>query len=68
VVKCFADVIMGGFGNIQGTILAAFVLGIVESFAAAHVSLQYKDAFAFVVMIAVLLFKPHGLFGRRVGI
>jgi branched-chain amino acid transport system permease protein len=68
VVKCFAAVIMGGFGNIQGTILAAFVLGVVESFAAAHVSLQYKDLFAFVVMIAILLFRPHGLFGRKVGI
>jgi branched-chain amino acid transport system permease protein len=68
VVKCFAAVIMGGFGNIQGTILAAFVLAIVESFAAAYVSLQYKDAFAFVVMIAILLFRPHGIFGRKVGL
>jgi branched-chain amino acid transport system permease protein len=68
VVKCFAAVIMGGFGNIQGTILAAFVLAIVESFAAAHVSLQYKDAFAFVVMIAILLWRPHGMFGRKVGL
>lgn len=68
VVKCFAAVIMGGFGNIQGTIYAAFIIAIVESFAAAHVSLQYKDMFAFVVMIVILLFKPHGLFGRRVGI
>jgi branched-chain amino acid transport system permease protein len=68
VVKCFAAVIMGGFGNIQGTIFAAFILAIVESFAVAHVSLQYKDAFAFVVMIVILLFRPHGLFGRKVGI
>lgn len=68
VIKCFAAVIMGGFGNIHGTIYAAFILGIVESFAVAYVSLQYKDVFAFVVMIAVLLFRPHGMFGRKVGI
>jgi branched-chain amino acid transport system permease protein len=68
VIKCFAAVIMGGFGNIHGTILASFILALVESFAVAYVSLQYKDVFAFVVMIAILLFRPHGLFGRKVGI
>jgi branched-chain amino acid transport system permease protein len=68
VVKCFAAVIMGGFGNIQGTIFAAFILAIVESFAVAYVSLQYKDVFAFLVMIVILLFRPHGMFGRTVGI
>jgi branched-chain amino acid transport system permease protein len=68
VIKCFAAVIMGGFGNIHGTIYASFVLAIVESFAVAYGSLQYKDAFSFVVMIAILLFRPHGIFGRKVGI
>jgi len=68
VIKCFAAVIMGGFGNMHGTIYAAFILGVVESFAVAYVSLQYKDVFAFMVMIAVLLFRPHGMFGRKVGI
>jgi branched-chain amino acid transport system permease protein len=68
VLKCFAAVIMGGFGNIKGTIYAAFILAIVESFAVAYLSLQYKDIFAFLVMIIILLFKPAGLFGRKVGI
>ncbi len=68
VVKCFAAVIMGGFGNIHGTILASFILAIVESFAVAHASLQYKDVFAFVVMIIILLVRPHGIFGRKLGI
>ena len=68
VLKCFAAVIMGGFGNIKGTIYSAFILAIVESFAVAYLSLQYKDVFAFVVMIIILLFKPHGMFGRKVGI
>jgi branched-chain amino acid transport system permease protein len=68
VIKCFAAVIMGGFGNIYGTMYASFVLAIVESFAVAYGSLQYKDVFAFVVMIVILLFRPHGIFGRKVGI
>lgn len=68
VIKCFAAVIMGGFGNIKGTIYSAFILAIVESFAVAYVSLQYKDVFAFLVMIIILLLRPAGLFGRKVGI
>ncbi len=68
VLKCFAAVIMGGFGNVKGTIYAAFILAMVESFATAYVSLQYKDVFAFVVMIIILLWRPHGIFGRKVGI
>ena len=68
VPKCFAVVIMGGFGNVKGTIYASFILAIVESFAVAYVSLQYKDVFAFLMLILVLLFKPHGLFGRKIGI
>ena len=68
VLKCFAAVIMGGFGNIKGTICSAFILAIVESFAVAYVSLQYKDVFAFLVMIIILLFRPAGLFGKKVGI
>ncbi len=68
VLKCFAAVIMGGFGNIKGTICSAFILAIVESFAVAYVSLQYKDVFAFLVMIIILLFRPAGIFGKKVGI
>jgi len=48
---------VGGFGNIKGTIFSAFILALVESFAVAYLSLQYKDVFAFVVMIIILLFK-----------
>ncbi len=59
---------MGGFGNVKGTIYASFILAIVESFAVAYVSLQYEDVFAFLMLILVLLFKPHGLFGRKIGI
>ena len=67
-LKAFAAVIVGGFGYVRGAIAAAFLIGIAESLAAGYVSYAYKDAIAFVVMVAVLLVRPQGLFGRRIGI
>jgi branched-chain amino acid transport system permease protein len=67
-LKAFAAVIVGGFGYVQGAILASFLIGVTESLAAGYISYVYKDAFAFFIMIAVLLWRPQGLFGRRIGI
>ena len=67
-IKAFAAVIMGGFGRVSGTIIAAFILGIAEAFAIQYISSGYVDAIAFLIMIATLLFRPYGLFGRTVGI
>jgi branched-chain amino acid transport system permease protein len=67
-LKAFAAVIVGGFGYVQGAILASFLIGVTESLAAGYISYVYKDAFAFLIMIAVLLWRPQGLFGRRIGI
>src|SRR5258708_1061289 len=58
-LKAFAAVIVGGFGYVQGAILASFLIGVTESLAAGYVSYVYKDAFAFVIMIAVLLWRPQ---------
>ncbi len=68
VVKCFAVVIMGGFGNVQGTIYAAFILAIVESLAVGFLALEYKDLISFAILIIILLGKPEGIFGKKVGI
>lgn len=67
-IKAFAAVIMGGFGRVSGAIISAFILGIAESFAIQYISSGYVDAIAFLIMIATLLFRPYGLFGRSVGI
>ena len=67
-VKAFAAVVVGGFGYVQGAIAASFIIGVTESLTAGYLSYAYKDAIAFVVMIAVLLWRPQGLFGRRLGI
>ena len=67
-LKAFAAVITGGFGYVRGAIAASFLIGITESLAAGYLSYAYKDAIAFVVMVIVLLVRPQGLFGRRIGI
>jgi branched-chain amino acid transport system permease protein len=69
-LKALAAVVMGGLGQVTGGFYAAFVLGLVESFFAAYVpdGFAYKDAAAFAILLAVLMFRPHGVFGRKVGL
>ena len=65
-LKAFAASIMGGFGNVIGAIVGGLALGVVETFGAAYISVPYKDAFAFIVLVVFLLFRPQGLFGEKV--
>jgi branched-chain amino acid transport system permease protein len=67
-VKAFAAIIMGGIGFVNGAVVSAFILGVAEALTIQYVSSAYVDAFSFVVMLAVLVFRPQGLFGKRVGI
>ena len=66
VFKAFAIIIIGGLGNISGAAIAAVMLGVIESLAGGLLPLAMVDALAFVAMIAVLLLRPQGLFGRGV--
>jgi branched-chain amino acid transport system permease protein len=66
VFKAFAIIIIGGLGNVSGAAFAALMLGILESLAGGFLPLAMVDALAFVSMIAVLLLRPQGLFGRGV--
>jgi branched-chain amino acid transport system permease protein len=66
-LKAFAASIIGGFGDVTGAIVGGLALGVVETFGAAYISVPYKDAFAFLVLLVFLLFRPQGLFGERVG-
>lgn len=64
-VKTFAIIVMGGVGHVSGTLYAAWLLGLLESFVAGYLGLQYRDGVAFAALILVLTFLPHGLFSRR---
>ncbi|MDF2680546.1 MAG: transporter permease protein [Brevibacillus sp.] len=64
-IKGFSAAILGGLGNPLGAAVAAFILGIVESLGAGYISSGMKDAIAFLVLIAMLLIKPSGIFGER---
>ena len=49
-----------------GAILGGFAIGIIETFGAAYISVPFKDAFAFLVLILFLALRPQGIFGERV--
>jgi len=64
-LKGFAAAMLGGIGNPVGAVAGGIALGLLESLAAGFVSSTYKDAVAFLLIIAVLFALPQGLFGRR---
>jgi branched-chain amino acid transport system permease protein len=63
-VMAYAIVALGGFGSILGTLLAALLVGVVQSVTAAYLPPAFKDAFVFGSYILIGLFRPQGLFGR----
>lgn len=64
-LKGFAAAILGGLGSGVGAVVGGLVLGIAESLGAGYLSSAYKDAIAFVIILAVLFFMPSGLFGKK---
>ena len=73
-LKAFTAAVLGGIGNIPGAMIGGIVLGLLEAFAASYLSLltggafgaEYKDIFAFSVLILILIFRPKGLLGEIV--
>lgn len=65
-LKAFAAAVLGGIGSIPGAMLGGFVMGIVETLGASYISTGYRDAFAFAVMIMVLIFRPTGILGKKI--
>ena len=65
VIKAFVIIVLGGMGSIPGAVVAAIILGLVESLGSVYISVAYRDVFAFLVLIGVLLFRPHGLLGQK---
>jgi branched-chain amino acid transport system permease protein len=67
-IKAFVAAVLGGIGNIVGAVIGGFVLGLGEVLIVALVPdlAQYRDAFAFVILILVLLFRPTGIMGEAI--
>ena len=65
VIKAFVIIVLGGMGSIPGAVIAAVILGLVESLGSVYLSVAYRDVFAFLVLIGVLVFRPHGLLGQK---
>jgi len=65
--KAMAIAVLGGLGNVWGTVVASLILGLVETFLVISPAglILPRDSIAFIALILVLLFRPHGLFGRR---
>jgi branched-chain amino acid transport system permease protein len=66
-IKAFTAAVLGGIGNLRGAMAGGVLLGLVEAYGSAAIGTQWKDIIAFVVLVAVLMFRPTGIFGERVG-
>ena len=63
-LKAFIAAVLGGIGNVPGAVVGGLLIGIIESFVGGSKFSNFRDAIAFVILIAILLFKPSGLFGK----
>jgi branched-chain amino acid transport system permease protein len=63
LMKGFVAAVLGGFNSLVGCVIAAFMLGVIETFGGAFVGGLFKDVTAFALLILVLLVRPNGLFG-----
>ena len=63
-LKGFSAGILGGYGSVPGAVVGGLLLGIIESLGAGLISSAYKDAIAFLLLLAILFIKPAGLFGN----
>jgi branched-chain amino acid transport system permease protein len=65
-LKAFTAAVLGGVGNIPGAMLGGLIIGLLETFGAAYISGEWKDAIAFIILITVIVVRPTGLLGERI--
>ena len=64
--KAFAAIVIGGFGSVPGAIIGGLIVGLVESFGGAYISSTYQLVLIYVVLIAILMLRPQGIFGDKI--
>ena len=62
--KALVTIIVGGMGSVPGAIIGGLVIGFAEAFGGFYISTDYKDIFAFLLLVVILSFRPQGLFTR----
>jgi branched-chain amino acid transport system permease protein len=65
-LKGFVVSVVGGFGSLPGAVVGGLALGVLETFGARYISSDFRDAYAFIVLIAMLGLRPRGLFGEKI--
>jgi branched-chain amino acid transport system permease protein len=66
-IKAFTAAVLGGIGNVRGALLGGLLLGLLENWGATVLGGEWKDVFAFAVLVLVLMFRPTGLLGEGLG-
>jgi branched-chain amino acid transport system permease protein len=66
-LKAFTAAVLGGIGNIRGAVLGGLLLGVVESLSVSCINLDWIDVTAFGILVVVLMVRPTGLLGERLG-
>jgi branched-chain amino acid transport system permease protein len=64
-IKAFVAAVLGGIGSIPGAVLGSFILGWTETLGTGYISSDYEDAFAFIILILILILKPDGILGKN---
>ena len=65
-LKAFTAAVFGGIGSIPGAMIGGLLLGVFEGLGAGYISSQWKDVFAFVLLVTVLILKPSGILGENI--
>jgi branched-chain amino acid transport system permease protein len=66
-LKAFTAAVLGGIGNLRGAVIGGLILGVAESFSIAFVQAAFIDVVAFAILLLILLFRPTGILGERLG-
>ncbi|MGQ0656170.1 MAG: branched-chain amino acid ABC transporter permease, partial [Betaproteobacteria bacterium] len=66
LIKAWVGAVIGGFGSIPGAIVGGILVGLLDTFTAAFISSDFRDALTMIVLIAFLIFRPQGIFGEPV--
>jgi len=65
-IKSFIAAVLGGIGIIHGAVVGGLIIGLCEVFVSAFLSSTFRDGVIFIILFAVLLFRPMGIFGKKI--